>query len=196
MRLMKFFPPILVLALIVAARPALSQAVPAYQAHGMNLSVGAGPSSWDVDWGHGRMWGGAAWADWYPGFVPASAHGLGLEFEVRDISQGQSASQVNVRQDTAEGGPIYSWRRFNNFRPYAKILGGFGSFDFFPKSVAYHHDTRGLFAGGGGIEYRVYGPLWARADYEYQVWQVLLHKNPDPQGFTFGLSYAFSPRAR
>ena len=48
-----------------------------------------------------------------------------------------------------------------------------------------------LFAPGLGFEYRIFGPIWARADYEYQDWGTLLGKTFNPQGFTVGVSYAF-----
>jgi opacity protein-like surface antigen len=195
MRLMKFVPPILTLGLILIAVPAKSQVVPAYQAHGLPISLGVGPSIFNPDWGYGQMWGGTIWGDWYPAFMPQTLHGLGLEFEARDISKGQHLpTQKNIRQDTAQAGAIYSYRRFTNFQPYVKCLFGYGSYDFTSPSPTYSHDTRGLIAPGGGLEYRVYGPMWARVDYEYQMWQKLFSGYPTPQGFTFGVSYNFSPR--
>lgn len=195
MRLMKFVPPILTLGLILFAVPARSQVVPAYQSHGLPLSLGVGPSTWDVDWGHGRMWGGTIWGDWYPTFMPERLHDLGLEIEARDISKGENLpTQKNIRQDTASAGPIYSYRRYRNIQPYVKCEFGYGSYDFTSPSPVYSHDTRGFIAPGGGLEGRVYGPVWARVDYEYQMWQKLFQGYPTPQGFTFGVSYNFSPR--
>lgn len=196
MRLMKFVPPVLALGLISLAFPVMSQVVPAYESHGVPISIGVGPSTYDVDWGHGRMWGGALWIDWYPTRLPDSLHGLGLEVEGRDISKGQHLPpQKNIRQDTIGGGPIYSYRRFNNFQPYVKFLLGQGSYDFTSPSPTYSHDTRAFIAPGGGLEGHLYGPVWARADYEYQLWQKLFQGYPTPQGFTFGVSYNFMPRA-
>jgi len=195
MRLMKFVPPILTLGLILMSVPAVSQVVPAYQGHRMPLSIGFGPSIYNPDWGQGNMWGGTVWGDWYPGFMPASLHGLGLEIEARDLSKGQHLpTQKNIRQDTAGGGFIYSFRRFDKVQPYVKCLFGYGSYDFTTSSPTYSHDTRGLMAPGGGVEGRVYGPVWARVDYEYEMWQKLFQGNPTPAGFTFGVSYNFSVR--
>lgn len=197
MRLMKFVPYLLTLALIACAVPALSQAAPSYEAHGLPLAIGVGPSNYNVDWGQGRMNGGTVWADWYPGIVPARLHGLGLEFEVRDISLSRNLpSQKNVRQDTAGGGPIYTWHHFQNFQPYAKLIIGYGSYGFTSSSPIYSHDTRGFYAPGGGAEYRFFGPLWARVDYEYETMQPLIGVTHHPQGFTFGVSYSFKPRLR
>jgi hypothetical protein len=155
------------------------------------IVVGIGPSSYDVDWGHGRMFGGTIWADWYPEKLPHILRGLGVEGEARDISLNRSSSQPNLRQDTAGGGPIYAWRHFRNFHPYVKYLIAHGSMDFYT-GTPYTHDTRTLYAPGGGIEIRFYRQFWARADYEYQTWQTLLGHTPNPQGFTAGVAFDFA----
>ena len=193
MRLKLIVSPILTMALLAVALPAFSQVAPAYLSSGHPIEIGAGGSNYSPDWGYGRMWGTTVWADWYPGFFTSHVRGLGVEFLGRDISIGQNLpTQKNIRQDTIEGGGIYTLRTFRNFHPYAKMLIGYGSYDFTSPSPTYKHDTRALMAGGGGFEYRIHGPLWARADYEYQVWQLLLGKYPDPQGFTAGISYDFA----
>lgn len=193
MRFKLFIIPILTVSLFAPLFPAFSQVVPAYTGRSLPLSVGFGPSSYDVDWGHGRMYGFTVWADYYPGFIPSSLRGLGVEIEARDISMDRSYTQPNVRQDTAGGGPIYTWRHFRNFHPYAKFLYEYGSYDFTVfQAPDYKHDTRSLWAAGGGLEYRVYRPIWVRADYEYQTWQTLLGRTPNPQGFTVGFALDFS----
>lgn len=55
----------------------------------------------------------------------------------------------------------------------------------------YTHDTRDVFASGGGLNYRLVHQLWVRADYEYQMWPDLFKKTLEPQGFTLGASYDF-----
>ncbi|MGA3131121.1 MAG: outer membrane beta-barrel protein [Terracidiphilus sp.] len=185
--------PVLAVSILTVAIPALSQTVPAYQRQDMPLFVGIGPSGYDVDWGHGRMYGGTIWADWYPERMPSVLHGLGVEVEARDISLDRHLPpQLNIRQDTAGGGLIYAWRHFRNFHPYAKFLIEQGSYDFTTPSPTYSHDTRALWAPGAGFEYRLYHAFWARADYEYQTWQTLLGKTPNPEGFTVGVSYNFA----
>ena len=204
MRLKLLVVPILTVSLFAPVFPAFSQVVPAYSGPNLPLSVGFGPSSYDVDWGHGRMYGGTIWADWYPPQLPRILHGLGVEAEVRDISLHQNCippgfcPQKNMRQDTAGGGVVYSWRHFRNFHPYGKFLIEDGSVDHYlvtptpsvPRDQS--HANLMLFAPGLGFEYRIFGPIWARADYEYQDWGTLLGKTLNPQGFTVGVSYAFS----
>jgi opacity protein-like surface antigen len=192
MRFRLFVLPVLAVSIFAITVPAISQVAPAYQRKGWPISLGIGPSSYDVDWGHGRMFGGTIWVDWYPEKLPHIMRGLGVEGEARDISLNRSSTQPNIRQDTVGGGPIYAWRHFRNFHPYVKYLIGYGSFDFTTSSPTYSHDTRTLLAPGGGFEYRFYRQFWARADYEYQTWQTLLGKTPDPQGFTVGVAYDFA----
>jgi opacity protein-like surface antigen len=202
MRFKLLVPPILTVSFIFAALPAFSQTVAPYQSQGLPLRIGFGPSSYDVDWGQGRMWGGTVWADWYPRFLPPVLDGLGLETEARDISLNkheqpgnadpERSGQANTRQDTFGAGAIYSWRHFRNFHPYAKGLISLGSVDFISPSPTYSHDTRTVISAGGGFEYRFFRQLWARADYEYQDWGMLLHNTLNPQGFTAGVSYDFS----
>jgi opacity protein-like surface antigen len=184
--------------LFTSAIPAISQVAPAATSGGFPLVVGAGVSDYDVDWGHGRMEGGTLWIDYAPSLRPSFLNGLGIEAEARDISIGHSNTQpANFRQDTAGGGPIYSWRHFRNFRPYAKYLWYFGSFDFRSDDPNYNHDTRVVRAPGGGFDYRVFRHIWVRADYEYQSWPNLFRKVNalNPQGFTLGAVYDFR-RAR
>jgi hypothetical protein len=192
MRFKLFVPLIFVVSLLTVALPAFSQVASAYSAPGVPWSVGLGPSSYDVDWGHGRMLGGTIWADWYPPAIESLTHvrGLGVEMEARDISLVQNLpAQKNMRQDTAGGGPIFNWHLTRRFHPYFKGLFEDGSVDFYPLP-GYSHDTRLLIASGGGFEYRFLGSLKVRADYEYQYWiGTLLGNTLNPQGFTVGIAY-------
>jgi hypothetical protein len=193
MRLRLFVFPVLAASICALAVPAFSQVVPDYQENSLDLSIGVGGNSWDVDWGHGRMYGETIWADWYSRRMPGLLRGLGIELEARDISHDRHLPpQANIRQDTAGGGPIFEWRHFRNFRPYAKYIISQGSYDFTTDNPHYSHDTRALWAPGAGFEIRVYRPIWMRADYEYQTWQTLLGKTPNPQGFTAGFAYSFA----
>jgi hypothetical protein len=205
MRFKLLVPPLLTVSFIFAALSANSQTVAPYQGKGFPIEVGVGPSGYEPDWGEGRMYGGAAWADFYPRNLPYFLHGFGIEAEVRDISldkhlQGgpdpQRTGQGNTKEDTAGGGIIYNWRLFHFFHPYVKFLVSEGSVDFISSSPTYSHDTRMVMAPGGGGEFRVYGPVWARVDYEYQDWGTLLHNTLTPSGLTAGVSYDFSHSTR
>jgi len=193
--------------LLGAAGSLFSQVVPAASQGGLPVAAGAGFSSWDVDWAHGRMGGGTLWVDFPPPFLgsylPHLLDGLGIEIEARDVSLGAGEQHKGFRQRTIGGGAIYTYRRYRNFHPYVKGLLSFGAIDYgecldkcntgFP----YTHDSRSDYAAGGGIEYRVFRHIWARADYEYQAWPKLTGQTYlDPQGFTFGAMYDFRPEYR
>ena len=82
--------------------------------------------------------------------------------------------------------------RWRAAHPYAKGVFSQGSVDFIG-SPTYNHDTRLVIAPGGGFQYRIYRPIWARVDYEYQIWTgKLLHEYLTPQGFTVGITYDFA----
>ena len=185
--------------LFAATLPAFSQIAPAAQERHIPIAVGVGVSDFSLDWGEGRrMEGITAWVDLGIPHTPHFLNGLGIELEGRDINWGRPSSTPTMRHDTAVGGPIYSIRRFGRFQPYAKYLIGIGSIDFprLPGSFpSYRHDTRTVYAPGGGADYRVYKKIWVRADYEYQFWPNLFGAHSlNPNGVTFGALYDFGRR--
>ncbi|MGB6744839.1 MAG: outer membrane beta-barrel protein [Terracidiphilus sp.] len=196
---LKLFPPLsLALSLFTLIHPAVSQTAPAgYEARTLPITVGVGVSNIDVDWGRSRMYGDTLWIDYFPTRLPHMLSGLGVDVEGRDINYDRPTTvPSNFRQDTAAGGPIYTWRRFPNFQIYGKGLIGFGSIDFMLNQPPYsRHDTRTIYAPGGGFLVHAYKHVWVRADYEYQFWPDFLPHNgtrtDDPQGFTLGAVYDF-----
>jgi opacity protein-like surface antigen len=184
-----------------AALPIYSQVVPAASESSVPLSVGAGISNFDLDFGPGRrMEGVTAWVDWNVPHTPSVLSGFGLEIEGRDINFGRPSSLTQMRQDTAEGGPIYTLRHYRDFHPYAKYLIGIGSIDFphIPGTPSwYTHDTRTVYAPGGGLEYKVFRSIWVRGDYEYQFWPKIFGPHSlNPNGVTVGAMYDFRHRNR
>ncbi len=140
------------------------------------------------------MEGYSAWVDFYPHGLPAILSGLGVEGEGHAIDFGRSANIPKMRQDTAVGGPIYTWNRHRSFRPFVKFLYGVGSIDFPPPTgfPNYSHDTFGVFAPAGGLEYHVWQHVWVRGRYEYQFWHHTFgNTDLTPNGFTIGASYDF-----
>ena len=183
-----------------AACPAFSQVAPAAITSGFPLQVGGGVSVWDMDWGQTKMEGVTLWTDYYLSHVPSVLRGVGVEVEARDVSFNKGDKPNNFRQATVGGGVIYSWHHFRNLHPYIKYDWAFGGIDFRlrPSSgfyETYTHDTRTVTAPGVGVQYRIFGPVWARADWEYQFWPKLFGPHTlNPSGFTFGAMYAFGHR--
>jgi opacity protein-like surface antigen len=168
------------------------------------LTIGAGFSGYNPDFGHGHLLGGTLWIGYFPNKVPSLLRGIGVEVEARDLNYGRSSTQpANLRMDTIQGGVIYAWPHFGNIRPYAKFSGGYGNADDGITATHRNHDSRTISSGGGGFEYRVFQKVWVRADYEYQSWPEFF-KHPatatkparpsgqlNPQGFSLGAVYHF-----
>jgi opacity protein-like surface antigen len=189
---LKYLKTLLAALVVSASIPALSQTVPEATAGGLPLSVGVGYSNfytdWSTDWS-GRLQGPMLWADWNFYRAPSFLRGFGIEVEGRDLNYGGVG---NLRQDTAEGGAIYTWRHYRNFHPYGKFLAGIGSIDFNVNIPNYKHDSRTVYASGGGVEYRACRNVWVRGDYEYQFWTDFFGYHAlNPNGFTIGASYNF-----
>jgi opacity protein-like surface antigen len=212
MDLKPYLGPTLLAALIVcAASSILAQSAPAATQGNLPWAVGLGLSGYNPDDGHGHLLGGTLWIDYTVPHMPHILHGIGLEAEARDLNYGRSSSEpANLREDVALGGVIYSWRRYRNLRPYAKLMAGYGNADQESTEttpVTIWHDSRTIMGGGGGVEYMAYRSIWLRLDYEYQSWPDF-YKHPsygtppifppagrlNPQGFTVGAMYHFSHR--
>jgi opacity protein-like surface antigen len=192
---LKLTPKLILTALFVAVvLPVYSQVSPAARQGGPPFVVGGGVSDFSIDYGPGkRMLGITAWADWYPNNLPGVLNGLGIEVTGHDINYDRPGGIGRMRQDTGLGGPIYTWDRYRNFRPYIKYVMGIGSIDF-ASSGPYRHDTFGVFAPGGGVEYHAWRHIWIRGDYEYQFWHHTFGPHDlTPNGFTVGASYDFRP---
>lgn len=157
---------------------------------GIPLTIGTGYSNYYSDW-NGRLSGPVIWVDWSCYGRRSYMHGFGVELEARDLNYDRTGSIPNLRMDTASAGAVYTWRRFNKFNPYAKVLVGLGSIDFISSNPNYRHDTRTISSWGGGLEYRIFPQVWVRADYEYQFWPQLPLHTLNPQGFTIGAKYDF-----
>jgi opacity protein-like surface antigen len=198
-KLSRLLSAVMVAACFTSLGSAFSQVAPAAHQGELPFAIGAGASNFDVDWGRNRMDGFTIWGQWRPrpdGWLA----GLGLDAEVRDIDHGRSDKlPANFKQVTGSGGPMFTVRVLNSVQPYGKFLVGLGSIDFrVPNLPYYTHDTRTVYAPGGGIQFRLHHHLWVRADYEYQFWPQMFQRlqTLDPQGFTLGFNYDFRPRWR
>ena len=205
MHLDSIFKPILRVMLaalfVVPASPMSAQVAPAVSGRGFPLSVGVGFSYFDLNWGSDtngtarRMGGVAAWLDYDVPHTPSVLRGLSLEVEGHHIAYLRPSDLTTMQQDTFGAGPTYKWRRYRRFHPFAKFMIGMGSIDFpaLPNAPpTYRHDTRTVYAPGGGLEYRAYGNLWVRGDYEYQFWPKIFGAGTlNPNGYTFGVVYDF-----
>jgi opacity protein-like surface antigen len=174
---------------------ARGQVMHAAEQGGIPIELFAGPSIWKSNWGSVPNFGYMALADIRPA-LRGKLNGIGVEVEYRDIRFRRSGQPNNFRQRTMGGGPVYSFPFRNRFRFYGKALLEYGTMDFtFKNFPGYTHDSRAVFAPGGGAQYRLTRNIWTRVDYEYQIWQPMFSatKRPTPNGYTFGISYDLRP---
>jgi opacity protein-like surface antigen len=180
-------------ALIASASSSFAQSIYAAQERHLPIAVGTGVSSFNLDYGGGRRMDGiTAWIDWSPPSLPPILRGVGLEIEGRDLNFARPSSLTKMRQDTFAGGLVYNWPRYRIAQPYFQYLMGMGSIDFPSTNPHYTHDTRAIYAPGGGLEVKAIGNLKVRASYEYQFWLHIFGPHAlNPNGFTFGTEYDF-----
>ena len=160
------------------------------------FTAGMGVSDFSDDWGikNPRQVGITLWVDWRLPHMPPALNGLGIEFEGRDINYATPSYIPGHRMDTALGGFIYEFHRQGSIRPFGKYLMGMGSIDF-PNASTYSHDTREVFAPGGGLDFRFWNQLSVRAEYEYQFWhQIFGPHDLTPNGVSVGVVYDFGRR--
>jgi opacity protein-like surface antigen len=195
------FKAIVVALSLTATVPAFSQVAPSAEQGRLPFKVGGGFSDFQSSDGGHRLSGGAVWVDSRPTLLPLSRQGFGFEIESRYVTVGQSTSLDTgiFRQGTIGGGPSFTFLHFGRVHPYAKFLINFSGMDFNVGARDYTHETQVSYAPGGGVDYRLFSHLWARVDYEYQIW-------PDPfadaawkltpQGWTVGASWDFGSMHR
>jgi opacity protein-like surface antigen len=195
---------LLALLLLVFAIPAFCQVQPsAYRGGLPGLSVGAGASGFNPDFGRGRLYGGTLWIDYSLQQLPSFLRGVGVELEARDISLDRQRTQPVTRIDSIGAGVTYTVLKYGNFQPYAKGIFGLGNVDYLVTPTRRYNQSRTLSSFGGGFDYRAYRTIWVRVDYEYQYLPDFFFGNPnrpthaplDPQGFTVGAMYRFGRKA-
>ncbi len=170
---------VLVLLSLLAATPLLhAQAAPTASRIG-DLKIGGGFSTANSDYYY-RFNGGAAYVNY--DFL----HHFGIEGEFHFVS-----GSPNLYEKTYEIGGRY-FRSYGKFVPYAKGMYGRGVFNYpaladgFQPNLAYN-----LAAGGVGLDYKAMTHLYARVDWEYQVWFGFQNSSLSPNILTIGAAYHF-----
>ncbi len=159
-----------------------AQVVAAGVGGNQSLFVGGFGSYFAPDYGYYNLYGVGAFADY--NLTPK----LGAEAEVRFLRFHQLA---DIHEDTYLIGPKYNFYHHHKFVVYGKGLVGIGEFNF-PQNAA--HGGYGAVGLGGGLDYRITHRIYARADYEYQIWPGFVGEGPrahglTPDGVSFGVSY-------
>ena len=169
---------LVLLCLLVGASSALhAQATPAASKLG-DLQIGAGYVRGQPDYSPLLFNGFAVYGDF-----DVVRH-FGVEAGFHRIAGG---GNVSITETSYDAGIRYRYP-IGPFSPYAKILVGRGSFSY---GNSYQNGGYGLYAGGGGIDYRVTPRVVIRADYEYQRWGNFPPRGLQPNLFTLGAAYRF-----
>jgi hypothetical protein len=85
------------------------------------------------------------------------------------------------------GGPRLNFNTHGNLRPYVKVLGGGGLFNF---PYNYAHGSYFVMAGGGGLDYHFAPRFRLRVvDFEYQYWPEFSFGAIKPYGVSVGVQY-------
>lgn len=120
---------------------------------------------------------------------------IGIEADVHRVNV---LTPTDIGEDTYLIGPRFSLIRQRRVNVYAKVLGGLGSFEY--QEGTYrptHTDNFGVFAVGGGIDFRASRHINIRAiDIEAQKWPSYGTPGFPAHGLTpfvttFGAAYAF-----
>lgn len=167
----------LLLLLGLATVTVHAQAVPAATIPG-DIEIGAGYINANPDYGPVRMHGVFLFAD-----ADLWKH-FGAEANFHRIS---GDNQTTITETTYELGAKYRYP-IRRFSPYVKILIGAGNFAF---GSSYQGGTYRIYAGGGGLDYRLTNHFVARADYEYQRWGTFPPRGLQPNLFSGGLAFRF-----
>jgi hypothetical protein len=166
---------VLLAACIATARPASGQVVPAADAGGCKVTVGATATGYALQYGDRKMLGVAAIAD-----VDTNRR-IGIEGEAQWLMFHQTA---NVHTTTYLIGPRYHMT-FCRFQPYAKGLIGFGQFNY-PYHLGQDNDL--VIAPGGGVDFRISRRVRLRlADFEYQIWPQFHYGALSSYGISSGI---------
>jgi hypothetical protein len=169
---------VLFIGLLATVSASHAQALPSGSRVG-DLKIGGGFSTANSDYGD-RYSGGAAYVDF-----DLRPH-IGVEGEFHFVNDSN-----DLYEKTYEVGGRY-FRTYGKFVPYAKVMYGRGVFNFPPvgdgirANLAYN-----LAAAGIGTDYKVKPWLYARADWEYQVWFDFEDSSLSPSILTIGAAYRF-----
>jgi hypothetical protein len=133
---------------------------------------------------------GPAYIKGITGFGDVMYHNrIGLEADVHIVSL---VEPVGVGEDTYLLGPKFALIKEDRMRVYVKGLAGIGRVDFHEPRFPDYTATYGVYAIGGGIEFRASPHINIRcADLEQQWWRSYPPHGLAPLVVTFGAAYRF-----
>lgn len=172
---------------VLSTRGAFSQGEYSAASHRADFAIGAGVDYWATDYSHSFKLGPALWG------TAEFWHGLGVIAEGHSLLT--SGDLPDYRYAVGEGGLIYTTHRWDRFTPFIKGEAGFGGLTVPRHANLATHYTRTTYAVGAGVEHRLRGPLYARADYTYEWFPDFVSPltfkahSLNPNGVTVGMSF-------
>ena len=119
--------------------------------------------------------------------------GFGLTrrlYAVGEFNDDNLLTPGKLGETTALAGIRYSVSLQDRANIYAKVLGGVGWIDFKSPAFPPHTDTSGVFAFGGGINFRLSGRWSVRCiDLEEQLWPGYPPHGLNPVVVSMGITY-------
>jgi len=180
----------LFLLAVVACGRLQAQAMPAATGPGGYISVGAGASLYQFEYGDRKLGGIAAWTDMNPTWR------YGVEGEVRSL---RFNTNEQVNETTYLAGPRISIFP-GPLRPYVKVLAGAGHYNL---PFGFAQGTFFTYAPGAGLDYLLGDIVSIRViDFEYQVSTKFQTSPGGPQsnlvnyGVSAGISFRLNPLIR
>ncbi len=142
----------------------------------------------------GDLFLGAGYVRANPDYSPATFQGFSL-FATADLSTNFGAeakfhhisgpASDAISETTYELG-LRARTHLGPVVPFLEILAGLGSFSY-QKSL--QNGTYGIFAGGGGIDYKLSRKFILRGEYEYQKWSNFPPRGLQPNLASVGIGY-------
>jgi hypothetical protein len=171
--------------LVSASSQAPAQVAPSAKVGGFPIGIGAGMSSFNLDYGQGRRMEGPV--------VRASVdlwHGVGIDASARSIFMFTPSTLSRMQQTTLLAGAFYEGPKIFHVRPFVRFAGGKGIIEFPSDNPKYTRGSGPVYAPSGGVEVPVSEKVALRADYEYQIWPNYQGNHAlTPQGYTVGFTY-------
>lgn len=143
---------------------------------------------------------GAGWGFSKPDFGGRNTQGLTIygSFDFTrhwgiagDVHRHSMVTPADIGEDSYQIGPRYVFH-YKRLTPYIKAQAGLGRFKYQYDYTPHIGFTYGMFALGGGADYRLSHHINVRAiDFEYQRWPGFGNNGLSPLVFSFGASYVF-----
>ena len=171
--------------MVAGIKMAQAQAIATASGPGSFVTVGAGVSDFQSDYGHRDISGAFAYTDVNPHWR------VGLEGEARFL---RFHTAEEVTESNVFGGIRVQILRPRRWQPYGKFLAGMGRISL---PFDYAHGSFLAYAPGAGLDVALSNRITIRlVDVEYQHWPQFAFGPLSPYGVSAGISLRLNPVSR